>query len=93
MDLAGRFLADAKAAALAGAQGPEFPEAELESLVDNTWGDTGKSIVNNWLGLVYQTTNLERKLQFMPDVNPEDPLQLCNLRSQSDAVGLQEEFM
>lgn len=76
MDIAGRYMATAKAAALAKSQGPDFPEAELESLVDNTWGDTGKSIVNNWLGLVYQTTNLERKLQFMPEVDPEDPLQL-----------------
>ena len=38
--------------------------------------DTGKAIVNNWLGLVYQLTSHDRKLQFMPGVDPEDPLQL-----------------
>ncbi|MEQ9563171.1 MAG: homoserine O-succinyltransferase, partial [Woeseiaceae bacterium] len=92
-DIAGRFMADAKSAALAGTRGPAFPEAELESLVDNTWGDTGKSIVNNWLGLVYQTTNLDRKLQFMPDVDPEDPLLLCSRKTQGDAVELREEAM
>jgi len=54
----------------------EFPEAELVPHVDNTWGDTGKAIVNNWLGLVYQLTNLDRKLQFMPGVDPDDPLML-----------------
>ena len=54
----------------------EFPETELESQVDNTWGDTGKAIINNWLGLVYQLTNLDRRLQFMPGVDPQDPLQL-----------------
>jgi homoserine O-succinyltransferase len=55
---------------------PEFPDAELEPHVHNTWTDTGKAIVNNWLGLVYQLTNRDRKLQFMPGVDPEDPLQL-----------------
>ena len=54
----------------------EFPEEELLPHVDNTWGDTGKAIVNNWLGLVYQLTNLDRKLQFMPGVDPDDPLML-----------------
>ena len=55
---------------------PEFPEHELTPHCDNTWGDTGKAIVNNWLGLVYQLTNLDRKQQFMPGVDPDDPLQL-----------------
>ncbi|MFT5501129.1 MAG: homoserine O-succinyltransferase [Woeseiaceae bacterium] len=53
---------------------PVFPEDELMQLVDNTWGDTGKAIVNNWLGLVYQLTNLDRKQQFMQGVDREDPL-------------------
>ncbi|MDH4124831.1 MAG: homoserine O-succinyltransferase [Gammaproteobacteria bacterium] len=55
---------------------PEFPETELAKYADNTWGDTGKAIVNNWLGLVYQLTNLNRHEQFMPGVNPDDPLGL-----------------
>jgi homoserine O-succinyltransferase len=55
---------------------PDFPEAELREYADNTWGDTGKAIVNNWLGLVYQLTNLDRHEQFMPGVNPDDPLGL-----------------
>ena len=55
---------------------PEFPEAELRDIVDNTWGDTGKAIVNNWLGLVYQLTNLDRRQQFMDGVDPDDPLKL-----------------
>ena len=55
---------------------PGFPEDELLPHCDNTWGDTGKAIVNNWLGLVYQLTNLDRKQQFMPGVDPDDPLQL-----------------
>jgi homoserine O-succinyltransferase len=55
---------------------PDFPEDALMPHCDNTWGDTGKAIVNNWLGLVYQLTNLDRKQQFMPGVDPDDPLQL-----------------
>lgn len=53
-----------------------FPEDELLAHADNTWGDTGRAIVNNWLGLVYQFTNMDRKKQFMEGVDPEDPLQL-----------------
>ncbi|HAA55598.1 MAG TPA: homoserine O-succinyltransferase [Myxococcales bacterium] len=58
---------------------PPFPEKELERHVDNTWGDTGKAIFNNWLGLVYKLTNLDRTLPFAEDVNPDDPLRLLGL--------------
>ena len=60
----------------AAGKAPDFPEDALLPHCDNTWGDTGKAIVNNWLGLVYQLTNLDRKKQFMPGVDPHDPLQL-----------------
>jgi homoserine O-succinyltransferase len=50
-------------------------ERELDTLLDNTWGDTAKAVVNNWLGLVYQVTNLDRTRQFMEGVDPDDPLQ------------------
>ncbi len=53
---------------------PEFDERAIEHHLDNTWGDTAKAIVNNWLGLVYQTTNLDRKKQFMSGIDPDDPL-------------------
>ena len=75
-EVAKRFFADAQKAAQSDAELPPFPDAELSSLVDNTWGDTGKAIVNNWLGLVYQLTNLDRTLQFMAGVDPDDPLDL-----------------
>jgi homoserine O-succinyltransferase len=60
----------------AGESLPEMPEPEIEALLDNTWGDTAKAIVNNWLGLVYKFTNLDRKKQFMAGVDPDDPLGL-----------------
>ena len=65
---------------------PAFPEAEVTPLVDNTWIDTGKSIFNNWLGLVYQLTDTNRKVPYMSDVNREDPLGLGN--AGANAVGL-----
>ncbi len=54
----------------------EYLEDRIEALLDNTWGDTAKAIFNNWLGLVYKVTNLDRKKQFMDDVDPGDPLGL-----------------
>jgi len=51
-------------------------ENKLEDILDNTWGDTAKAIVSNWLGLVYQVTNLERTKQFMQGVDADDPLGL-----------------
>lgn len=53
---------------------PSFPEKEIEPHLDNTWGDTGKALFNNWLGLVYQLTNVDRQLPFIPGIDPDDPL-------------------
>jgi len=76
IEIAEQFLQRAAAAKTAGDSLPGFPDQELASLVDNTWGDTGKAIINNWLGLVYRLTNLDRHLQFMPGVDPRNPLRL-----------------
>ncbi len=54
----------------------EVLDKQLDQHVDNTWGDTAKGVINNWLGIVYQLTNLDRRKQFMPDVDPDDPLGL-----------------
>ena len=59
-DIAQAYLAEALAAKSAGSEIPAFPDAELEALVFNTWGDTGRILLNNWLGLVYQLTGLDR---------------------------------
>ena len=74
-------LRRARAARAAGAEVPELPEAELARLVHNTWGDTGKALFNNWLGLVYQLTHLDRRLPFMDGVDPDDPLGWRKARS------------
>jgi homoserine O-succinyltransferase len=74
--IAAQFVERCDIAMRDGSDSPKFPAQELAQLVDNTWTDTGKAIVNNWLGLVYQLTNHERNQQFMPEVDPDDPLQL-----------------
>jgi len=83
IEIAENFIQRCETAKASGGVLPEFPANDLEAHVDNTWGDTGKAIVNNWLGLVYRLTNLDRKLQYMPEVDPEDPLQIISSASQS----------
>ena len=73
-DAAKCFLQQAIAASAAGKPLPGFPETEISPQLDNTWGDTARAIISNWLGLVYQLTNLDRKLQYMDGVDPADPL-------------------
>jgi homoserine O-succinyltransferase len=74
--VAERFLEQAEQALRNDRPLPDFLEAEIAPRLDNTWGDTAKAIVNNWLGLVYQLTNLERGKQYMEGVDPADPLGL-----------------
>ena len=59
-----------------GAAPPAFPDAELEPRLDNTWTDTGKAMFNNWLGLVYQLTDADRRKPLMADLDSDDPLGL-----------------
>ena len=49
---------------------------ELNELIDMTWVDTGKALMNNWLGLVYQLTDLDRREPFMLGIDLNDPLGL-----------------
>ena len=71
---ADRFVREAGAALRRDQPLPDYLEAEIEPELDNTWGDTAKAIVNNWLGLVYQTTDLDRRGQYMDGIDPADPL-------------------
>ena len=71
-----KFIVQAMKAISRGKPVPDILENELGPVLDNTWGDTAKAIVNNWLGLVYQLTNLDRHQQFMSGIDPDDPLAL-----------------
>lgn len=65
------------AAALADDEpAPAFPEHLLTARLPNAWHDTAEAIVGNWMGLVYQVTNTDRKRPFMDGVDLDDPLGL-----------------
>ena len=57
-------------------ESPEFPERLILQKLDNTWHDTAEAILNNWIGKVYQLTNMDRKKGFQDGVDPKNPLNL-----------------
>lgn len=59
---------------LAGEKDAPFPEKEIAALLDNTWADSARAAIGNWIGLVYQVTHFDRRKQFMDGVDPNDPL-------------------
>ena len=46
----------------------------LSENLENTWADSARTLIGNWIGLAYQITNMDRKKQFMDGVDPDDPL-------------------
>ena len=54
----------------------EFPEALVINSLDNTWHDTADKVLGNWMGLIYQITNNDRRKPFMDGVDPDNPLGL-----------------
>ena len=75
-DIAERYIERALRVRKNGTPPPEFPEAAILPHLDNTWGDTGKALFNNWLGLVYQLTNVDRHKLFIDGIDPQNPLGL-----------------
>jgi homoserine O-succinyltransferase/O-acetyltransferase len=59
------------------APAPELPEHLLLERLDNTWHDSALAVVNNWIGHVYQLTNVDRRLPFRQGIDPSDPLGLA----------------
>lgn len=55
---------------------PVFPEDLIIPLLDNTWHDTAEAVLNNWIGKVYQITNSDRRIPFMANIDPDNPLGL-----------------
>jgi homoserine O-succinyltransferase len=58
-----------------GREPPPFPEERIASGLDNTWRDTAEGVIGNWLGLIYRLTHKDRRIPFMDQVDPENPLQ------------------
>ncbi len=72
-----------------GHDAPAFPEATIMKALDNTWTDTGKAIINNWIGLVYRVTDVDRHTPFMPGVSADDPIGLlANRQSAGDKTAV-----
>ncbi len=42
--------------------------------IENTWQCTARSIIQNWVGAVYQVTGYDRHQPFMDKIDPSDPL-------------------
>lgn len=59
-----------------GANIPEFPEGLISERLFNTWRDTASAVMSNWVGMVYQLTNADRKLPLMEGLDPQNPLGL-----------------
>ncbi|GIV59001.1 MAG: homoserine O-succinyltransferase [Rhodothermaceae bacterium] len=83
--LADRYREEAERARRLGIEPPPFPEDAFLPHLDNTWGDTAKALFNNWLGLVYRVTDLDRHTPFKPGIDPEDPLGLRQRREPGEA--------
>ncbi len=64
-----------------GEESPPFPERLAAARLDNTWHDTAEAVINNWIGKVYQLTDIDRHLPFRPGVDPDDPLGLRRAQS------------
>lgn len=56
------------------APAPPLPESLLVEQLDNTWHDSALAVINNWIGNVYQLTNVDRRLPFRETVDPNNPL-------------------
>lgn len=54
----------------------EFPEDLIVPVLDNTWHDSAEAVINNWIGKVYQVTDIDRRKPFRESVDPKDPLGL-----------------
>lgn len=57
-------------------QKTKFPDILIADHLDNTWRDTAVEVIGKWIGLVYQVTNHDRKIQFMDSIDDNNPLGL-----------------
>lgn len=56
------------------AEVPEMPEELIVPQLDNTWHDTGEAVISNWVGRIYQLTDIDRRTPFAPSVDRDRPL-------------------
>ena len=66
---------------------PELPEALITPWLDNTWHDSAEAVINNWIGKVYQTTNIDRRYPFKDSVDPRNPLGIRTFEERTPVPG------
>tara|TARA_B100000029_G_scaffold483927_1_gene535587 strand:- start:1668 stop:2735 length:1068 start_codon:yes stop_codon:yes gene_type:complete len=54
----------------------EFPETELNTMLENTWTDTGMAMFGIWLDLLHELSSDGRGGGFKPGVDASNPLSL-----------------
>lgn len=72
----GEYQGRVRQAKESGKEMPEFPESLISERLFNTWRDTASAVMSNWVGMVYQLTNADRKLPLMDGLDPQNPLGL-----------------
>jgi homoserine O-succinyltransferase len=68
------YADEVRAARSRGTACPEMPEALIVPHLDNTWHDTAEAVINNWIGKVYQVTDIDRRKPFAVGIDPGRPL-------------------
>ncbi|MFO1434830.1 MAG: homoserine O-succinyltransferase [Gammaproteobacteria bacterium] len=63
-----------RAARAAKQHAPDMPETLIVPHLDNTWHDTAEAVINNWVGKIYQLTDIDRRKPFAANVDPNRPL-------------------
>jgi homoserine O-succinyltransferase len=63
-----------RAARAGGQTVPEMPESLIVPHLDNTWHDTAEAVINNWVGKIYQLTDIDRRKPFAANIDPRHPL-------------------
>ena len=61
----------------------DFPEDTITQHLENTWRDSGKTVIGSWIGSVYQHTDMDRHTPFMSHVDPDNPLDWDKLRAKA----------
>lgn len=75
-DPAQKLAAGYRASVESGQDPGPFPEDAIAALLENTWADSARSVLGTWIGLIYQTTHMDRQKLFMDGIDPENPLGL-----------------
>lgn len=70
------YRTEASRALDAGLSLPAFPEKVILPHIDNTWHDSAEAIINNWIGQVYQLTDIKRDKPFKDGIDPSNPFNL-----------------